>query len=199
MDRERISYFEVMACVTRSIMLVNALHHYVTGATSAPNLAGLGLHLIPASLERAGRLLEWGTAPTPQLGVANPDPDRVRPDAADLLDGTVRFLHESVLPAIDDPVLRRGLRTTEAIVATAALRAGADPDADDERRRHRTALIAELAAAGIDTASGLEAAAVQVESDDAYRSLRPQVRDHLMTEIAAMRALAGPLNDLYGG
>lgn len=198
MDRDRIRWFEAMACATRSIMLLNALSGYVSGATDAPNLAGLGLHLVPANLERAGHLLDWQKAPTPNLTESDTDPDRIRPDGAELLAGTVRFLHNRVLPATEDPTVRRGLRTTEALLATAALRMAVDAGVNSERRRARDALLAELTAAGVDTDSGLEHAAAIVETDPEFASLRPSVHSFLMTDVAAMYALAGPLNELYG-
>jgi aminoglycoside phosphotransferase (APT) family kinase protein len=197
MDRDRIRYFEAMACATRSIMLLNALSRYISGATDAPNLAGLGLQLIPANLERAGLLLGWKMAGAPNLIARDADPDRIRPDGPEMLAGTIRFLHDRVLPATADQTLRRGLRTTEALLATAALRMTVEPDVNDQRRRAKDSLLEDLAAAGVDTSSGLETAAILVETDPALASMRSTVHSYLMADTAAMRALVEPLNELY--
>jgi hypothetical protein len=50
----------------------------------------------------------------------------------------------------------------------------------------------------VNTDSGLEHAAAIVETDPEFASLRPSVHSFLMTDVAAMYALAGPLNELYG-
>jgi aminoglycoside phosphotransferase (APT) family kinase protein len=199
MDRDRIRFFEVMACATRSVMLVTATANYLAGRTSAPNLAGLGLQLVPANLERAGRLLGWEPADLPSVAPAGTDPDRIRPDVAELLEGTIRFLVEQALPATDDPVLRRGLKTTEAILATAAHRIVTEPVRNLELRAERAELMAGFRDAGLDVGSGFEDSAIAVETDEAFAPLREELHRHLMADIAVRRALAGPLNDLYGG
>ena len=198
MDLDRIRYFEVMACATRSVMLTNALAHYVSGRTATPNLAGLGLQLVPASLRRAFRLLGWSDGSPPELVEAIPQPNRSRPDVGDLLEGTMRFLRDQVLPNTADATLRRGLRTTEALLATAALQLSSGPSVFGDRRRVSDDLIAELAAGGVNTENGLEAAVIAVETDPAHQELRARVRSHLAEDVAAMGAMAGPLNDLYG-
>ncbi len=89
------------------------------------------------------------------------------------------------------------LRTTEALLATAALRMTVEPDVNDQRRRARDSLLEDLAAAGVDTSSGLETAAILVETDPALASMRSTVHSYLMADTAAMRALVEPLNELY--
>jgi hypothetical protein len=197
-DGEALTYFEVFACVTRSLMLLGAVAAYTAGATAAPNLAGLGLHLVQANLERALHLLGKDSFEIPEVIPPDPDPDRVRPDISELVGGVAAFLREDVRPHVTDGRLRRGLKTVDALLATVALRVDVEGPIGQTRRRIRDRLLAELDTAGVDVSKGVEAAVVVVQADDRYETLRGTVWRALAQDLAAARALALPLAELYG-
>ncbi len=198
-ERPVVRYFEIMACATRSIMLLNAVGNYVDGTTSAPNLAGLGLHLITANLERAAALLGHDLAPTPDFAERAPAADSPRPDAAETAAGIARFLTDDVLGAVSERRTARGVKTAAALLETAALRIRIEPDVDAVRAQARSELLETLGAAGVATDGGIEPALVEVETDDRHAALRPEVWAYLISDLALRRALTTPLRRLYGG
>jgi len=191
-DRNTVTYYEVMACVTRSIMLLTGLKHYLAGETRAPNLAGLGLHLIAANLERAIGLLGWDPAPVPPRTVGPVSDLRPRPDPAELIEGAAAFLAEDVLPGIEDRHLRRGLLTAGALLETAALRHRSEGGVTAAREAARAEIVSELEHAGVDLSGGFEAAALRVETDARHEGLRVRLWGHLVDDLAARRALLRP-------
>ena len=58
-DHDTLAYFTVLACVTRSVMQLAGLDAWRSGGTTAPNLAGLGLSLLVANVERAAAWAGW--------------------------------------------------------------------------------------------------------------------------------------------
>lgn len=197
LDRDILTYFEIFACVTRSIMLLNAVGQYVAGLTAAPNLAGLGLHLIHTNLERAVVLVGYES---PQvLGIDTPDPasDRLRPDMVELLGGIAAFLRDDVQPHIDDRRIARGLKTVDALLATVAVRTQIEVPATKRRDRLRNDLLRELGAAGVDVTKGIEQAAITVETDDRLHPHRATVWRTLIEDLGIILALVQPLTELY--
>jgi len=198
-DRDELAYFTVLGCLTRSVMQVTGVRSYVAGSTSAPNLAGLGLVLPVANLLRAAAFAGWPRVVEPEPpGLPAPDPLRSRPDVGETLAGVSRFLRDDLLAATTSPVLIRGLKTSIALLDTAAARAAGEPVLDERLARERDALLAGLAAAGVSTGGGLEAAAVQVERNPAYAGMRDRLRRHLLADLTARFTLLRPLRDLYG-
>lgn len=195
-DTDVIRFFLVMMCVTRSLMITVGAGAFVRGRTAAPNLAGLGLDLPAANLAQAAAHAGWGASPEP----ITPPPattaaDVLRPTGDEIDVGIARFLRDDVLPVVDDPRTRRGLKTAAALLETAALRARSERAVTEIRRRRTADLLADLATRGV--AGDLVAAAVRVETDPTLVDLRPRVRDHLLTDLAHQRGLLTPLHRLY--
>ncbi len=203
-DRRLLAYFTVLACVTRSVMQLAGLDAWRRGETTAPNLAGLGLSLLVANVERAAAWAGWcSPAPADPSHGALPDPDRapstrLRPDASELASGVARFLRDDVLPAVDDAVLVRGLKTAVALLETSAVRSLTEPVLERQRGVAVRRLLGDLAAAGLDVTVGLEAVATTVEANDVWARWRPRVRRVLLDDLAARRRLLAPLDELYG-
>lgn len=196
-DRAVLDYFLALTCVTRSLMITVGAGAFVQARTTAPNLAGLGLHLPAVNLLRAAELAGWGT-PQPLADDLTPALDRpaptgvLRPTGTEIDMGIARFLHQDVLPRIDDPRTRRGLKTAVALLDTAAVRAIAEPDLTAARAARTSGLLADL---GLGT--DLADVATRVESDSDLASHRPRVRNHLLSDLAAQQRLLTPLAELY--
>jgi len=180
-------------------MQFTGVEAYVAGATAAPNLAGLGLVLPVANLRRAAAYAGWPSVSALEAPMP-PELDRLRsrPDVGETLAGVARFLGQDVLPATASPGLIRGLKTAVALLATTAARARGEAVVDQGLAAERAGLVELLAAAGVDVSAGLEAAAAQVERDEAYAGLRDPVRRHLLRDLMARFALLAPLRELYG-
>ena len=200
-DRDALAYFTVLACVTRSVMQLSGIDAWRRAENRAPNLAGLGLSLLPANLQRAAAWAGWGTADAVEAEPPPPDAapsTRLWPDATELSAGVARFLADDVLPAVDDAVLVRGLKTAVALLETAALRSSREPALERQRGLAIRQLLRDLSAAGVDVTGGLEAAAVAVERDVTWARWRPRVRRVLLEDLAARRRVLAPLDRLYG-
>jgi aminoglycoside phosphotransferase (APT) family kinase protein len=196
-DREVLAWFECLACVSRSVMLLAGIRAYAEGRTVRPAIAGLGLEMPVAWLGRAARVAGWpeaaeATAPPP------PAPQGLRPSAAEVAHGVGRFLSEEVLTGLDDPALRQGVKVAAGLLESVAVRTAIEPAVQAERQRADRALLAELAAAGVDE-PGVEEAAVRVEREDGLAAWRPRVRGHLLDDLALARTLLVPLHRLYAG
>jgi hypothetical protein len=106
------------------------------------------------------------------------------------------MMHSAPSPR-GDRALRRGLKTAVGLLQAAALRVETGPAVQARREDATRALLGELAAAGVPVDGGLEPAAVEVERRPEHAPLRPRVRRHLLEDLAAERALLGPLEELY--
>jgi len=115
----------------------------------------------------------------------------------ELLVGVAAFLRDDVQPHVTDRRLTRGLKTVDALLATVALRIDIEDAVDERRRELRDELFVELDAAGVDVTHDLEHAAIIVESDDRFASLRATVWRALIADLGVTSALVQPLTDLY--
>ena len=167
-DRERLRYFEALACATRSVMVVAGVDAFLKGEAGPP-AAALGQHLLLANLERAAALIGWARIPGDQA-----PPPALRPDASETAAGVARYLREQVLTAAADPRTRRELRTAAALLDTVALRAAPDRGDDD---------------------LALEDAATRAERERS--PARETLRSRLLAGLAAQRTMITPLDDLY--
>ena len=167
-DRERLRYFEALACATRSVMVVAGVDAFLKGEAGPP-AAALGQHLLLENLERAAALIGWARVPGDQAA-----PPALRPDASEMAAGVARYLREQVVSVVPDPRARRELRTAAALLDTVALRSG--PDLGDE----------DLA---------LEDAAARAERERS--PARARLRSRLLSGLAAQRKMITPLDDLY--
>jgi len=131
-DRAAVDWFEALACATRSVMLLAGVEAFL-GGRPRPSAAGLGHHLLLASLARAAALTGRGPEPAgADLVPRERPPHRLRPDAPETIDGVADFLAAEVLPAIADRRLRRELKVATALLRDAALQAAhEDPDPAD--------------------------------------------------------------------
>jgi Phosphotransferase enzyme family len=167
-DRERLRYFEALACATRSVMVVAGVAAFLEGE-AGPGAAALGQHLLIGNLERAAALAGWEAAPPGDVA-----PPALRPDAPETAAGVARYLREKALGAVSDARVRRELRTAAALLETAARRAAPDPGDDD---------------------AALEEAAAHAERERSAE--RGTLRARLLAGLAAQRAVIEPLDDLY--
>jgi aminoglycoside phosphotransferase (APT) family kinase protein len=201
-DRDALRWFECLACVSRSVMLLEGNRAYAEGRTVRPAMAGLGLELLASCLERAARAAGWPEAAAASAqdadapAVADTGPAGLRPSAAEVARGVGRFLAEEVLDGLDDRALRQGVKVAAALLETVALRAEIEPAVQAERELAERSLLAELADGGLETPS-LEEAAIRVEREERLAEWRPRVRRHLLQDLALTRALLVPLHRLY--
>lgn len=194
-DAEVLDWFVALTCVTRSLMILVGAAAFVRGRTHAPNLAGLGLYLPGRHLLRAAALLGWpepsGTADAP---TTTPD-DVLRPSEGEIDDGVAAFLRDEVLPQVQDRRTRRGLKTSVALLQTAAVRARGEAVVTAQRSAATTALLDDLRGHGLE--GDLATVAAAVEREPRHADLRPRVRAHLVDDLAQQRALLTPLTALY--
>ncbi len=84
------------------------------------------------------------------------------------------------------------------LLQVASLRAASEPAVVGARAAATATLLAELAAAGVDTSGSLEDVAVRIETEPSLASHRGAMRRHLLADQALVETLLGPLRDLYG-
>lgn len=198
-DRSVLDYFLVLACVTRSAMVVAGVESFVQGRTNVPSTAALGLDLVAVNLLRAAELAGW-TAPATLPAADQPAPETGwHPTPAEADDGVAAFLLDAVLPTVSDRRLRRQVKTAAALLRTSAHRVRHEPAVLRGAEQAREALFGELASAGLDPSGGLESVAERVERDPAFTAWRDAVRSHVVAEARAQASLLTPLRDLYGG
>jgi len=175
-EPDLLDYFVVLACVTRSVISLLGVEALLAGTTRAVNLAGLGLALTTANLQRAA-------------GLAWKDADAVASGSA-----------ASPTPRLAAGAPAEWLRPTgpELVAIVDAARAEAAPD------DRRTALICEALTATIptlpvatDDVSAWSRTARAVELCDADGE-RAAVRAALRVDLAHQRRRIQPLLDLYG-
>ncbi len=197
-DRSVVAYFEVMACVTRATMLVSAINAIARGEGSAPNLMGLGLQLVSANLLRAVRLLGMSVPEVPVLEGGRLDEHRLRPDGEEILLGITRFIEDDILPVVEDPRLRRGLKTIGPLLETVALRGRIDGPIGADLASRRRALTETFDASGIASRLDFEAkiTAAATSSDAEIREL---AWNYLLDELASTRRQVAPMIRLYEG
>lgn len=200
-DRSILRYFEAMAATTRAIMLVTGVSNYVQGATRSPSLAGLGLYLLPRTLQQGAHAAGWPgdiefEAAEPAQSVSR---SVLRPDPRETLEGVAGFLAFDVLPAMEDPALRRGLKAAAALLHTTNRRLTMEQAVEGDLAVQQAALVAELREAGIDTSGDLETIAAAAERDENLARWRPRIRSFLLEELTVRQALIKPLTDLFEG
>jgi aminoglycoside phosphotransferase (APT) family kinase protein len=201
-DREGLRWFECLACVSRSIMLLEGVRAYEDGLTQRPAAAGLGLELLADNLERATTAAGWPAARRPGGRAVSEPPSgsavvaAPRPGTAATARGVGRFLDEEVLAVVEDRALRRALMVASALLETTALRLEVEPALQAEREGAARALLDDLAAAGVG-AKDLASAVAEVERREDLAGWRERVRRHLVDDLALTRPLTAPLRELY--
>lgn len=194
-DRSVLDYFEVLASVSRAVAMLAGVSAYLAGAIDAPAVAGLGLELLSASLERGALAAGWEPAEAPTLS-PTAAAGGLHPTPAEAARGVARLAAAEALAAGEDVRLRRRLKNAAALLEVAARRSELGPALEDWRRRSRAELRPELEAAGLP--GDLEAAAEAVERESRHAGLRPAVRRQLLAELVAERQAFEPLRRLYG-
>ena len=202
-DLDRVAYFAVLGCVSRSVMQLAGIDSFVHGQTNALNLAGLGLTLPIANLRRAAAYAGWPDAEVTIVPRREPaDELRLRPDVSETLDGIARFLAEDVLPATEAAHLKRGLKTAVGLLRASGQRSREEPEERPVLDARLRAAMDKLSAAGLDLAGGdaaaLEAAAVRVELDPEFAAYRDDLRQDLLTDLVTRSAAVSELFALYG-
>lgn len=139
-DHQVLGWFEVLACVSRSVMLCDGVRAALDGRAHDPNVAGLAVALVSANMIRAARIA-WAATPG-VVGAADPPTTPLRPTAAETGDIVARFLTADVLPVVSDPRVRRGLKISAALLTSASedgpgAIASADTDWVDAERTGR--------------------------------------------------------------
>lgn len=117
-DRTTLAWFEVLACVTRSIMLFDGLASSAKGRTHDPNVLALGLVLVNANMIRAAHIA-WGIS-IANVSMIDVGPRLDRPSPSELQRAVARFLDLDVRAVVDDPRVRRGLKIAAALLQTLA-------------------------------------------------------------------------------
>lgn len=174
-DRSVLTWFEVLACLSRSIMLYDGMSAATDGRAGDPNVLALGLVLVNSNLTRAARLA-WGELPgegREETSVALPD----RPSIGSIQRSIARFLDTDLRNAVDDARVRRSAKIAAALLDTLA---SADDRADD--RADETSVEDHW------TWFDAEASGTESESD----------RRTIIARLARERAAFGPLVALYG-
>lgn len=201
LDRAALDYYTVLACVSRSVMLLAGNAAFVAGRNTSPVLAGLGLDLFADNLIRAAELLGWDSADPADPAVGHPSglaaaeraADRLRPDAAETASGVARFLASNVLPALDDARLVRELKTAVALLEVVAVRDRAESALEESVDAARAGAPGPPAG----SAAELEELAVRAEADPEQAGHRAGVRTVLVREFRERRTLLTPLTELY--
>jgi aminoglycoside phosphotransferase (APT) family kinase protein len=176
-DRDALAYFEVFACVNRSIMALGGISAFLAGKAS-PSMAALGQYLLLVNLERAAGLAGW-EAPASIDSPPAPQPLPMRPDVDETLAGVTRFLLKELLPAVGETRLRRELKSAAALLESA---------------RDRIPAAASLPPVSADE---LEEQAAQAERQKSpQRELR---RSQLLADMTSKRKTIRALDRLYGG
>lgn len=198
-DRTGLRYFEVFACVNRSIMLLSGVAAFIAGDVVDPSLAGLGLDLLVANLERAAAAAHW---PSP-TSVSEPSAaesstedgiSTLHPDASETVSGLASYLLHQILPRLDDRRLRREMKTASALLRTVAMRIQEGPSVAARCRDATAELLTELGRTG----EPLGEVARRLEVGQGPAELRRRVRQHLLEDLAEQRMLLHPLRELYG-
>ena len=114
LDRAALGWFEVFACLTRSIMLLDGVHSALEGRSHDPNVSALGVAMVASNLLRAASIA-WAVEPTV---LAEPIPAALRPDAAERARIVGAFLRSDVLPIVDDRRIRQGVKIAGALLGT---------------------------------------------------------------------------------
>jgi aminoglycoside phosphotransferase (APT) family kinase protein len=140
-DRDALAWFEVLACVSRSVMLLDGVRATIDGRADDPNILALGHGLVTANLLHAARLA-WGCSPEAHDRTGHAA--RLRPsiDERDRVLG--RFLTDRVLPHVSDQRVRRQLRIAASLLAASSPEA-AEPSSGGTGRDAWSAWEAERA------------------------------------------------------
>lgn len=121
-DREVLRWFEVLACVTRSVMLYDGMAAVADGRSHDPNVLALGLALVNANMVRATHLA-WGistsdaTANSAAIGCK---PSFQRPSAREHQHAIARFLDREVQTLVTESRVRRNIKIASALLKTLA-------------------------------------------------------------------------------
>lgn len=169
-DRQQLAYFTALACMTRSVMVVNGTASWVDGRLHSPANAALGLELLALDLARGARAAGWGDLPASD---GLPPTYPLRPDPAETADGVGRWLLEDVVPALEDRRLRQMMKRAAALLATTAARVPPSGEGD---------------------AGAAEAEAVAAERAGGDSALRRS----LLVDLARELDRLGPLARLHG-
>lgn len=194
-DRAVLDYFEVLAAVTRAIAMLAGVSSYLAGTIDDPEVAGLGLELVGASLERGVMAAGWVPPQAPELRPTS-WAGILRPCPAEATRGVARLIARDVLAAVEDSRLRRQLKNATALLEATAQREELRSAFEAWQRQSRAQLLSQLAAAGLP--ADLEVAAEVVERKPGFAILRSAVRQQLLAELMAERLAFEPLRQLYG-
>ncbi len=118
-----LAWFEVLACVSRSAMLLDGVRAALDGRAHDPNVLALATALVSASLVRGARLA-WADDVGDVTSGDDVAPAVLHPTAVERDRVLARFLAGDVLPAIDDRRLRRQVKIAAALLAPARRRDG---------------------------------------------------------------------------
>lgn len=153
-DRTTLGWFEVLACVSRSVMLFDGVRAAIDGRAHDPNVVGLTAAMVPANMLRAAAIA-WGIGPDETTPGGRPEP--WGPSAPERDGVLARFLTGDVLPTVHDVRVRRGLKVAAALLdpgdATTPVDGRDHADVFERERagtnspRSRQRLVADMAAA----------------------------------------------------
>jgi aminoglycoside phosphotransferase (APT) family kinase protein len=117
LDGAAVRWFEVLACVSRSVMLLDGVRALLDGRSTDPNVAALGRAMVSANLVR-GAVLAWDVdVAGAERRAADAVPAQLHPTTAERAAIVARLLTERAAPATEDRRLRRDLRIAAALLA----------------------------------------------------------------------------------
>ena len=198
-SRDDLRWFEVFAATTRAIMLLRGARSLVEDPGPRPSFMALALYLTPQVLLQAATSAGWEMPPPGHVEhQRDAEASMLRPTAPETLRGVAEYLQSDVLPVVEDPLIRRNLKNTVALLCASAARYGREGDLLARSDAADAALLDDLEAAGIDVSDGLGPTAARIEADATLERHRVRVRAHLLGSIEALSPILEPLYELYG-
>lgn len=167
-DRDTLAWFEVLACVSRSVMLFDGVQAVLDGRSRDMNLLGLGTALVSANMLIAAEIA-WGIGPDDVTQVMSARAAALHPTPEERAHAIAQFLTKDVLGAVSDARVRRSVKVAAALL-TAGDRKTGEPPLD--------------AWAAFDV--------------DATGTTTAESRRRLVADVIAARATQRSILDLYG-
>lgn len=191
-----LRFFVAMSCVLHAAIALPRIRR------SDPSDVARGLHTLLANLGRAANLLDWPAAAQDWRPTASPvpdvDPAELLPSIAEWDRVLARFLVDRVLPAIDDPVVARELRSAAALLRTTVERGARAGDV--RARRQQLAAQFDQAVGGPASTDqvALERIVTRTARDRDLLGQRELVRRYLRADLGEQRPLISPIEQLFG-
>jgi aminoglycoside phosphotransferase (APT) family kinase protein len=127
-DRDALAWYEVLACVSRSVMLFDGVRSAIDGRSHDPNVVGLGVALVAANMLRAASIA-WGVDHA-TVDASDGVPSALRPTPVERDRIIARFLGD-VAADVHIGRVRRALKVAAAHLSVGAVDDEGGSDAAD--------------------------------------------------------------------